>query len=516
MVIRRLAIRNFGKIHNTSLTLEPGINVLYGENESGKTTIHTFIKSMFYGMPRSRGRGAGKDAYARYEPWENPADYGGILWFENGGRTFRLTRSFSRERPSWELYCEDDGELMDLDEGDLDVLLGGVSERVYENTVSIAQLKSVTGKELVAELQNYMASFQGTGDASIDLGRAVQMLKMTRKGFQVQEERAARVHAEEMEKLEANIAYVREELENLKLRQTAMENQHVQSTDGVKKDQDAVDSYLELLEARQKKMRMGMAAVSILALVMSFLLPILAGGVLWRVIPVLLAAILDGAAMVYLRQMEAERVKSRKILRRLKKREDKMAWDRDGMQASIREKETALSNLEAELREYEQAAGEPSQARLEVDALNLSMRTMDMLTRQFRSEVGRGLRERVSQILSEITQGRYTEVLIDADFHMQVSTKERIVPAENLSRGTLEQIYFALRMAAGELLCKEECFPVILDDVFGMYDEERLCAVLRWLSREHRQVILSTCSKREAELMEREGIPFHKITLDKF
>jgi hypothetical protein len=83
---------------------------------------------------------------------------------------------------------------MDLDEGDLDVLLGGVSERVYENTVSIAQLKSVTGKELVAELQNYMASFQGTGDASIDLGRAVQMLKMTRKGFQVQEERAARVH----------------------------------------------------------------------------------------------------------------------------------------------------------------------------------------------------------------------------------------------------------------------------------------------------------------------------------
>jgi uncharacterized protein YhaN len=296
-----------------------------------------------------------------------------------------------------------------------------------------------------------------------------------------------------------------------------MENQHVQSSDSVKKDQDAVDSYLELLETRQKTLRIGMAAVSFAALVLSFLLPVLTGGgILWRVFPVLLAAILDGAAIVYLRQMEAEKMKSRKILRRLKKREDKMLWDRDGMQESIREKETSLSNLEAELREYEQAADEPSQARVEVDALNLAMRTMDMLTRRFRSEVGRGLRERVSQILSEITQGRYTEVLIDADFHMQVNTKDRIVPAESLSRGTLEQIYFALRMAAGELLCKEECFPVILDDVFGMYDEERLCAVLRWLSREPRQVILSTCSKREAELMEREGIPFHKITLEKF
>ena len=43
-------------------------------------------------------------------------------------------------------------------------------------------------------------------------------------------------------------------------------------------------------------------------------------------------------------------------------------------------------------------------------------------------------------------------------------------------------IYFALRMAAGELLCGQESFPVILDDVFGMYDEERLCACLLYTS----------------------------------
>ena len=84
MVIRRLAIRNFGKIHNTTLELSPGINVLYGENESGKTTLHTFVKCMLYGMHRSRGRAAKTDTYARYEPWENPSDYGGIMWFGNG------------------------------------------------------------------------------------------------------------------------------------------------------------------------------------------------------------------------------------------------------------------------------------------------------------------------------------------------------------------------------------------------------------------------------------------------
>ena len=75
---------------------------------------------------------------------------------------------------------------MDVAAGDLDAVLGGISETVYENTVSIAQLKSTTGVELVREVQNYMASYQGAGDSSVDLGRTMQMLKMSRKGYQVQ------------------------------------------------------------------------------------------------------------------------------------------------------------------------------------------------------------------------------------------------------------------------------------------------------------------------------------------
>ncbi len=71
------------------------------------------------------------------------------------------------------------------------------------------------------------------------------------------------------------------------------------------------------------------------------------------------------------------------------------------------------------------------------------------------------------------------------------------VGLERLSRGTMEQIYFALRMAAGELFCEEESFPVILDDVFGMYDEDSLAAVLRWMHKEQKQIIISTCIKEK-------------------
>ena len=94
MIIKRITVRNFGKLRDRTMEFSDGINVLYGDNESGKTTTHTFVRSMLYGIQRQRGRAARKDAYNLYLPWENSADYGGTLWFENGGKNFRLTRNF--------------------------------------------------------------------------------------------------------------------------------------------------------------------------------------------------------------------------------------------------------------------------------------------------------------------------------------------------------------------------------------------------------------------------------------
>ena len=70
-----------------------------------------------------------------------------------------------------------------------------------------------------------------------------------------------------------------------------------------------------------------------------------------------------------------------------------------------------------------------------------------------------------------------------------------------MSRGTVEQIYFALRMAALNLLYEEK-IPVIFDDAFGCYDEKRLKSTLKWLSNQDRQVIIFTCQRREQEIIE--------------
>jgi len=514
MIIKRITVKNFGRLHDRTMELSPGINLLYGENESGKTTTHVFVKSMLYGIQRQRGRAAKKDAYSLYLPWENPADYGGILWFENGGKNFRLKRNFYKENQLAELFCEDDGELLNVETGDLDEVLGGISETVYENTVSVAQLKSTTGIELVREVQNYMASYQGAGDSSVDLGRTMQMLKMARKGYQVQADKKKKENNREKEKIASSMNYLKEEIEALDEKVQNISGQSEELCQGVEGiSLDTLEGSLEELRSGKNKMEFLMTAALVLGIGGALAI---AGGLknlILAMIPGILGIAVAAAAWVQ-RIRLTEKIENRKRQKsRILTKKEKLDWSRDHLQEERREKETAFSNAMAEYQEAEDHAYHPLAEEMEIESLNLAMEVIDGISRNIHRQAGWRLRRRISQILGEITGGKYTEILIDPELHITVNSGDRTIAMENLSRGTVEQIYFALRMAAGELLCGHEKLPVFLDEVFGMYDEERLASVLKWLQKENRQVIISSCRLREAEIMEKCGIPYNKIVL---
>ena len=69
MRILELEIINFGKFNHETVTFHDGMNLIYGENEMGKTTLHSFIRGMFFGIEKQRGRAARKDEYSIREPW---------------------------------------------------------------------------------------------------------------------------------------------------------------------------------------------------------------------------------------------------------------------------------------------------------------------------------------------------------------------------------------------------------------------------------------------------------------
>lgn len=143
-------------------------------------------------------------------------------------------------------------------------------------------------------------------------------------------------------------------------------------------------------------------------------------------------------------------------------------------------------------------------------AVLLAAEKLNQVSRLQQDKMEDDLDVRVSQIMREITGGKYTRLVVEEPLKMSVLMEDgRKVGIDRLSRGTIEQIYFALRMAAGELLYEED-YPVILDDTFAYYDEARLENTLKWLAANRRQVLLFTCQKREEEILGELGIPYKR------
>ena len=68
MKIKNIKVNAYGTLEQKEIELGDHINLIYGQNESGKSTLLNFIKSSFYGINRTKN---GRDIsdYDRYKPW---------------------------------------------------------------------------------------------------------------------------------------------------------------------------------------------------------------------------------------------------------------------------------------------------------------------------------------------------------------------------------------------------------------------------------------------------------------
>ena len=78
MTFLDLHISGFGRFSEYELSFAPGVNILYGHNEAGKTTLHTFLRAMLFGLDRRPGKGGKKSPYESCRPWTG-GPFGGTL-----------------------------------------------------------------------------------------------------------------------------------------------------------------------------------------------------------------------------------------------------------------------------------------------------------------------------------------------------------------------------------------------------------------------------------------------------
>ena len=180
MKINKINIISFGGLKNYSLSLEKGLNCIYGENEKGKTTIMSFIKMMFYGNEKG-GNQLSKNLRKKYTPWDG-SPMAGSIEFEHGGRNFKLEREF-RASNSTDKVTVTDLALGEKQPADANIgeKLFGLSASAFERSVFIGQLGYPdSNNNAESELNAKLSNMVSTGDESLSLGEVVGKLEKER------------------------------------------------------------------------------------------------------------------------------------------------------------------------------------------------------------------------------------------------------------------------------------------------------------------------------------------------
>ena len=611
MRLLELHIDGFGKFHDRTISFNDGINIIYGKNEAGKSTLHTFIRGMLFGIERGRGRAAKNDLYTKYEPWENSGTYEGWLRLEKDGTIYRIERRFRKENKSLKIINETKGLEEEATPAFVSSLLDGLTETMYNNTISIGQLKSATEDGMVTELKNYIANMNTTGNISLNITKATAFLRNQKRSLEAglipEASREFTSLLAEIRNVEAEIAGP--EYENQLAAYQNMRTQVkglIDNTQTQKKDLDeklangkkvlsdngftdrasvdAMSSDAERLYSEyntlngecNKKSRkvlsgltavLGVAGLGAAATLGYFnltaYLPVCGAAATAAVIffiislfilqkdkeyhrlfdntsselGALLARHLGDSAVSedamnafrarmgefsklcdMVAQSEAEIRKFLEDLSNLQTKQagcSEMIEKQQRTQWELEKKLEHLSNCKNKAKALKRTLAENDRIHDEIVAIDLAQETMTDLSSSIRDSFGLYLNKEASQYITGITGGIYDSMSIDENLNVFLNTKTKLVPLENVSSGTMDQVYLALRLAAAKLLQGSGSgFPLIFDDSFTQYDDERLKTALEWLASAYGgQIIIFTCHRREPQMLRARQVEFQLIEM---
>lgn len=587
MKLTELQLKAFGKFHNKTLELQPSVNIIEGQNEAGKSTIHAFIGAVLFGLDKTS---VTDNRYKKYKPWLDRGNFGGAIRFEEAGREYYLERNFATE--SIELTEIGTGKTLrdEAAQSRLTEILGGLSEIGYANTVSIDQMKGTTDETIADELRVNLENLSRARSTSLDIKEAERFLKGLRdeleyniEGYDATayEQSEAKVAASEAEletairegwkasieyneaatlKKNAYQAYEdkREELlsrrENIDREQAEIRNQQAiwNKTDEVTK---------LLLKKREQKAERLIAggkdpvlafkpAIGVLWFVFALTVCVVAAAIalyfLWQQENYLLYAAGGAGAIaiivliiciVKLSSYKKKKGFYRSLLERKSRQEEYKragkALDeaRNAVFMEMTSEQTgdymkACERFDAAEKAYELAEKQMNESAKALDSAKLDMYAAAKAEREIKAyrdklnavnmawehlyaagdisvrTFGEELKSKAGEYIKTITEGKYHRLYQNEYGMVCLEGRDGSTEISSVSRGTMEQVYLCLRLAATALLSPKVNLPIILDDTFAYYDDERTKRALMLLKDCGHQIILMTCQSREKKIMD--------------
>lgn len=608
MKLNYIHIDAFGKFRDLRIDLEDGINIIYGRNEAGKSTLHAFLMAMLFGLEDKPGRLSGEQRYERYKNWEDGSVYGGELSFSHEGQDYILRRDFLKGLGDL-CITDAEGRRLEKPEELLSEALLSLTEAAYRSTISLGQLKAATGRELIRELKRYITNLNTTGNAELSAEGALEVLDRRKEQLQKSydpdavKDYAALVgqiknletelsspdndnslaqYVELKEDTEAEIADTRALLSELRERRERAkallsENGFTDKHSIDDAEEELIQDHEAYLKHKQSSEKLIKRLIPVIFLLMSFCMAGTAfmftelsvysfyGLIGGAVCSLLIAAVF---ALLCSRERKQVETEQRELGERLKERlgndevseaafgslhermegfrrlydtdvstikeeselSDKLlelSRKQNGYQEDIyrqqntnREVEDKLIKLN-ELRnrslELRSAIAENNRLKEDMDAIELAKENLSELSAELKASTGAYINRAAGDIMKEVTADVYDHIELTEGMEVYVGKKGRSVPLQRLSMGTIDQVYLALRLAAIRVVeggIEDGRLPVLFDDSFTLYDDDRLKYALQFIAGHFKgQILLFTCQHREQNLLNEAHLEHNYIEL---
>lgn len=551
MVILGLNIAAFGKLSNKEIPLRPGTNVITGDNESGKTTIAVFLKSMLYGMEDS------DSVYERYYPFGFAGVYGGSLKILSKDQVYELKRSFLKSNPDLRIIREEDGEELPDPEAWLSENRAGLTRAEYEASGYIAQNALTrdaqwleeTGELSPAEKQeaenrahcitalNELTEKKHTLTAQID----DSLTERAEKVFRAREEKELAI-----KDLDTEASAIRADLDQ---RRTSLE-QDIKNADEAntkktaalhstmlqKKEQ--LSEFTEFNEnALSKSTATGiilMAAGFVMAAVSAFLLSSYRMEGVYQYLTIagflITAGLLSAGIILTVFRISRKNIALERQASERQYREDaekaeeeyqyfvdhmdeigEHAEDRTNREAQVAEQETRFAELTGKLQkaqeertvidgeeqEYRKLLKKQEEVTSEIATVNEAITSVLQLGRLRGDGSDESFSALAENWLHRISGGREDSLSVGEDGKLSYSGEGASLVPFRMNNSRAQEICLSLRLALFSSLDPDSILPMILDDTFTDFDENRLEELMELMKQDQRQVIVLSCHSRE-------------------
>ena len=606
MQIKNLKINGFGKIKNKEISFNDGINIIYGKNEAGKSTILKYIISMFYGLSKNKNGGTIPEV-EKYEPWNNEEFSGKISYELDNKETYEVYRDFKKKNPKiFNQNLEDISKNFNIDKtrGNqffYDQL--GIEEEIFTSSIITKQAEVKLDDKAQNTLIQKISNILGTGEDTTSYTTILNKLKKKlndeigtsntkERPINILENRISELEKEKNElenyknsKLDIDerineiaelIEKENKQLEKLKVANLQKEKlKEEENIIKINKDMiNNIQADIDNLNKEKKTYKIDKSKeISKISIVVAFILFVLTIVSLIITKNIYLKIIMPLVFIVYIiciivklkiKQNNNKEIKLKqnqieekiKILEQNKKRqleelekiEKKYAEDLskikkesdindlgnileliENKQRKINEKMLNLHtlkmdnenitsklenlvNVEEELEELKEEKRDLEEKR---DNIKRAIQYLEIAYNKMKEQITPKFTKELSTAMEKISNGKYKNVRINTNGEIIVEANTgEYINVENLSIGTIDQLYLSLRLATIKEITKEN-MPIILDEAFAYYDDERLENILTYLENEYKekQILIFTCTNREKETLEKNNFRFNLIEL---